>query len=334
MAGLAEMSTDVVDLSFSGRRVFAKTMFSGDSLEGHFPHDYIFSTPGERAAYRSALVKLHLAPAEAKCFVLKEVGQVSGLGVLSRLDWDSDYFGHEIHALHVFFVPWVAPAQRKAFIAEAIKCYKACFPVRQIVAPLSDAGENTFQALQALGFRSQGRSRTLYTAKVMKPLSGLRNERCDMVVDGDAVPVDGVAALACRINFPSRIYQESLCCPEKVRQMHGHWVRRILSRERSDRSVKIFLRNGEAVGLAASEKLPLPPGHEDIRVFGRTLFGFLPGQGYHALDSLLRAGLQDALAKCHIIESTVSESNHVTLRMLQRAGHQVGRTNHTMTLTI
>src|SRR5690554_625020 len=321
--------------SITEAALLSEMMLLSGAVDGYFPHEYLFSTGEDVLSYRLSLMRHCFTSEKGYCFSLQEGGLFLGLAGLSRLDWDSNYYGHEIYTLHIFFRSKVSIDSRKEFIASVIGRCRQSVPIRQVFITLSSAEEHSTQALEFLGFKEQGCSLTLYASKAMKPYAHLRSERAGMVLDGGDVPEDSIVELACCIQFPSRMYKDKLYCPDLVRKMHAHWLRQTLSRPLSDRSVKTFVRDRQVVGLAASEKILLPLGeHKDVRVFGRTLFGFISGQGVHALDSLLRAGLQDALNKCDVIESTVAVGNNVTIRMLNRASHKIARFNRSMTLTL
>lgn len=267
-------------------------------------------------------------------FALMKGNVVEGLVVMKRRDWDCEHFGVEIYSLSTFFSFSVSVSLRQALIAHALDRTRQRQHIDQISVHLAAEDSKTVAAFRTLNFTIKGRQQTLFLSKQGLHVERLRAGRAEAVRDASSLPEQEVAELACAIRFPSRLYQEALCSPERVAKMHGSWVRQMLARNKSDRAVRVFLREEKAVGLAACEKLTLPIGCEDVRVFGRTLFGFLSDQAGCALDTLLREGLSDALGKAPIVESTVAESNRIVIRMLLRAGHQVARNNIIMTRDI
>ena len=302
-------------------------------IQGYFPQDYLFHKSSERERYRKAFIQEAVAQPDSKNFVLTDGSALQGLVHVRKLDWDSEHYGAEIYALSAFFYPEVTAVRRQSAIADVLAQVRQQWNISQISVHLSADDKESEAALRALNFTARGQQQTLFVTSQTASLGRLRHGRAWAVREASLLPDQEADELACAIRFPSRLYQESLCQPELVAKMHGQWLRQMLARDPQDRAVWVFLREGMSVGLAACEKLALPDDCGDVRVFGRTLFGFLPNQAGCALDVLLRQGLLDALSKASVVESTVAESNRVVIRMLLRAGHRVARRNIVMTRT-
>lgn len=300
--------------------------FMRADLGGLFPFLAYTDTTDQKAvvAHKQQYLEQKVSADACVAFGLEENGVLSALALLRRLTWESQHFGGAFYSLDIFhaqeaesltsFITWLLDAQ---------------LPAGAHVTVYVDAHDRgLLDALAECRFTSSGEYITLFVDRTLFGPLDTPGDKPGNIRDHEWFRLEEIEDVARKVDFPSRMYNDAAYEPVKIREMYAHWVKTMCAAPVSERTVMCYTSGGAVKGIAASRCVWR---QRELSVFGHTLFGFLPGAGRNVYDRLIRAGLDDALTKATVVESSVSSANEIVIRTLKRMGHEESRRHVVMT---
>jgi hypothetical protein len=249
---------------------------------------------------------------------LRDHERTQALLVISRAEWDSNFFGREVYNGYIF-VDANSDVQLERFFQYSIAEFRKTVKVDLLSVSVNATFFATNAALERNGFYIRDLKSTYMISRgraQRQDISNVGNNRS--VVSDD---IEAISEILREVRFPSRFVREPVVDQGRVQEMYIKWVERILQRPESDRAVRVIYRGSKPVSVTAMERVSRFEEVSGHRLFGNTIAASVPGHSgaswYCTADTTA-----DALQKADFCECTLSVNNAHAIRVVEDLGYR------------